>query len=187
MSPSGCYSNKWNISTVLMICPIQTDLKKAIRFIVGPYTFSECLCFQMLENKCSVAKISWGQLDLVVDNKIIVNEHSVNGDLRDWQGTVYWIHSASESSSSYAILYACTLLHWLNWHDPHALEQSSPCFLHRSVRHAVVHWQRVILRRFRGYGSCYVITGNRMFFVSAKRQPQSVSSIASSFLIHVMT
>ena len=27
--------------------------------------------------------ISWGQLDLVVDNKIIFNEHSVNGDLRE--------------------------------------------------------------------------------------------------------
>ena len=49
-------------------------------------------------------------------------------------GKVYWIHSASESSSSSAILYACMLLHWLNWHDPHALEQSSPYFLHRSVQ-----------------------------------------------------
>ena len=79
-------------------------------------------------------------------------------------GQVYWIHSASESSSSSAILYACMLLHWLNWHDPHALEQSSPYFLHRSVRHAVVHW--VIFSIFCGYGSCYVITGNIMFFVS---------------------
>ena len=66
--------------------PDSNRFEKSQPFHCRPLYISECLCFQMLDNKCSVAMISWGQLDLVVDNKIILNEHSVNGDLRDWQG-----------------------------------------------------------------------------------------------------
>ena len=48
---------------------------------------------------------------------------------------------ASKSPSSSAMLYAGMLWHWLNWHDPSALEQASLYFLqlHWSVRHALLY------------------------------------------------
>ena len=137
-----------------MICPIQTDLKKP------PFNcihFTNVGVFKCLRISVPLPVRSWRQLtqlDLVVDNNSILNEHSVNGEIHYWHG--------------------------IAWH-----EQASPYVLqlYRSVRHAVVHCQWMIFSRFCGT----VITGNILFFVSATRQPQSMASIASSFLIHVMT
>ena len=182
-SPSGRYSKKRNISNYSWFAQFKQILKSHPFNCIHYPNVSVFKCLITIvplpEKNCSVNSISWW---IVREFGIIIQ---LIGN--------YMIDMALHLFSIWIILvicmlYACMLLHWLNWHDPQALGQASPYFLqlHRSVRHAVVHWQWMTFSRFCGAGSCSVITGNRMFFASAKRQPQSVASIPSSYPIHVM-
>ena len=97
---------------------------------------------------------------------------------------------ASKSPSSSAMLYAGMLWHWLNRHDPSALEQASLYFFATALKCeacTVVHWQMMVFIWFCDHCHHYVT----MFFLFIKRQPQSVSGIhyflITSFLIDVTT
>ena len=100
-------------------------------------------------------------------SKIIWNENPVNGALHDWHGIVSSgiLITFIICQSSHAI---CSMLwHWLNWHDPSALQQASLYLFATALQCeacTVVHWQMMVFIWFYDHCHHYVT----MFFVFIK-------------------